>query len=275
MILNNGMLMNNYEYKIRTDLAIQNNSLQKKRTRKVKNIEIRNYQKEKYNYTNILYQHIENKENENQLVNIIVKELEKYLKKYNLNKKSSCLVIGLGNKRIVSDSLGPLTIEHIFATGYLKNLNIITKYRMVYTFIPDVLKNTGIMSYKSIKAIKKELKPDFIIIIDSLISGSIKYLNKVIQITDVGITPGSGISNYQEEISKNTLNIPVISIGIPSAIEASTIIKDALNIKEDKLLYKKGYDLIVSSKDIDIIMEKLSKILGESINKVLNNITFF
>lgn len=267
--------MNNYEYKMRTDLAIQNNSLQKKRTRKVKNIEIRNYQKENYHYTNILYQHIENKENENQLVNILVKELEKYLKKYNLKKKSSCLVIGLGNKKIVSDSLGPLTVEHIFATGYLKNLNIITKYRMVYTFIPDVLKNTGMMPYKSIKAIKKELKPDFIIIIDSLISGSIKYLNKVIQITDVGITPGSGISNYQEEISKNTLNIPVISIGIPSAIEASTIIKDALNIKEDKLLYKKGYDLIVSSKDIDIIMEKLSKILGESINKVLNNITFF
>ena len=96
------------------------------------------------------------------------------------------------------------------------------------------------------------------------------YLNKLIQITDSGITPGSGINNYGEEISLNTLKIPVITVGVPTAIEASSIIKDALNIQENELTFKEGYDLIVSSKDIDIFINKMSKLIGETINEVLS-----
>lgn len=264
---NTGDIMSYYKYKIRTDLAFQNKLLKTSKTSKHKNIKIISSQLDKFNFTSIIFPNLETKENETNLKLILKKELHKYLKKYYLNDNSSVLIIGLGNSDITSDSLGIKTLNYITATGHLKNLNI--SKRIIYKFCPNVNSNTGISSSCSIKSLKRALKPDFIIVIDSLISGSITYLNKLIQISDRGIIPGSGVGNYQSEISIKTLKIPVIAIGIPTAIEASTIIKDALNLDTNEITFKKGYDLIVSTKNIDYEISKLSKFLGECLNEFL------
>ena len=267
--------MNNKNYKIRSDLAIQNKNLKLKNHKKVNSIEVNYYYNNKENYTNILFKTLETKEHMRILSDNLAIEIKKYLKKYQMKKEDSCLIVGLGNKDIVSDSLGVLSANNVIATAYLKKLNISKKYRDTYVYNTGIIKNTGIIPYNNIKALVREIKPKFIIIIDALISGSIEYLNKVIQISDKGITPGSGVSNYGEEISYKTLKIPVIVIGVPTAIEASTIIRDVLNIDNDDVPFKEGYDLIVSSKDIDIFINYISKVIGEGINIALNNINSF
>lgn len=261
--------MKDYEYKISSDLAVQNKNLKIKLEYKENNILVKNFKEREFKYTNIIFDNLEISENIINLENIIIKELKKYLKKYNLKKDSSVLIVGLGNSDISSDSLGVKTVNKVKATAHLNTL-LNTNFRSIYTFIPGVIKDTGIMAFNSIKALKKEIKPDFIIIIDSLVSSSINYLNKLVQITDRGIIPGSGIINYQKEISIKTLKIPVISIGIPIVTYAYTIIRDVLEVKEEKIKYKEGYDLLVASKDVDITVSKLAHVLSNVLNKTLN-----
>lgn len=262
--------MKNFAYKIRTDLAVQNKSLNKGISYKRNNILVKRFDQKKYNYTNIIFNNIESNNNIVNLQKVFILELRRYFNKYNITDKSSVLVVGLGNSNIASDSLGVKTTSKIKATGYLKDLNLGYNLRSVYTFIPGVIMNSGIMTFDSINAIKKETKPDFLIIIDSLVSSSIEYLNRLIQITDRGIVPGSGVSNYQKEISINSIKIPVISIGVPFVTHAYTIIRDVLNKSEDELEYKNGYDLLVASKDVDVVVDKISLILSEAINDILN-----
>jgi len=257
-----------YEYKIRTDLAIQNKNLNKCRGYKYKEIIVKKFYQNKFNFTNILFNNIELKENKANLKTIVVKEINSLLKKYQLKRDANILVVGLGNKNIVGDSLGVKTVSKVTATGYLKEfVNI--KTSTIYTFMPGVFQDAGYMAFRGVKALVKELKIDLVLITDSLISDSIEYLNKLIQISDIGITPGSGICNYQEEISLKTLKVPVIVVGVPTAIEASSIIRDVLNVYEENIRFKDGYDLIVSKKDIDIFVNDISVILSESINEAL------
>lgn len=261
--------MKDFEYKIRTDLAVQNKNLKKISDYKYKGLFIKRFFDDKYNFTNIQFNNIEINMNQELLKQVLIRELKKYLKKYNIKNNSKILVVGLGNKDIISDSLGVKAISYVKSTPAIKNITN-SNIPDIYTFIPGVFNDTGLMAYKSIKALTKELKINLVIIIDSLISDSVDYLNKLVQISDKGITPGSGICNYQDEISFKTLKIPVIILGVPTAIEASTIIKDVLKVKDNKISYKEGYDLLVSKKDIDIFINIMSRILGISINKAIN-----
>ena len=267
--------MKKKDYILRNDLAIKNSNLKCVSSKKMNNFEIKHFLEDKYNYTDILFKNIENRNHKNKLINIFIKELKEYLKKYNLNYNLSVLIVGLGNKNIASDSLGIKTVNNIVATGYYDYLNVKEDYSKIYTYIPGVMRLTGISPYLGVKALKKELKPNLIIVIDSLICDEIKYLNSVIQITDAGIKPGGGLSNSQEEISINNLGIPVVTIGVPTAIETSTIIRDVLGIKENKFKFNEGYDFIFSTGDIDLVIDNLSKIIGEGINKSLNNFNIF
>lgn len=263
------MIMN-YEYNIRTDLAIVNKNLKKRRGYNFNGISVKKFRDDNFNYTNILFNNIELKDNRYDLEHIITKELKCFLKKYQLEKSDTILVVGLGNKNIASDSLGVITVSNVLATGYLKELAD-NKINTIYTFTPGVMKDTGFMSYKSIKALVRELKINMVIIIDSLISDNVLYLNKLVQIGDAGITPGSGISNYQEEISLKTLKIPVIVIGVPTAIEAAAIIKEAMEVQDNKIKFNEGYDLVVAKKDIDIFVEQMGSVIGNSINLAFKN----
>lgn len=262
--------MKNKDYILRNDLAVQNRKYRKINSYISNNIKVEEYTYKSLSFTDIIFKNIETKEAQKNLKSTLKKEIKLFLKKYKLNQKASCLVVGLGNSNIISDALGVETSKNIIATGYYKILGI-SSYRKVYIYIPGTTKESGMEAFQGIKALVKEIKPDFLIVIDSLVCSHIKYLNSVIQISDAGITPGSGLANYNEEISLKTIGIPTFMIGVPTATFASTIIRDVMNIKKSHISFKEGYDFMVVSYDIDLIIHNLSKIIANSLNEVLNN----
>ena len=137
-----------------------------------------------------------------------------------------------------------------------------------------VLGTTGIETIEIVKGIVDNLKPKLIIAIDSLCSKNINRIGKSIQISDTGIVPGGGVGNRQEELSEKTLGIPVIGIGIPTVLDAATIVIDTLNacevkVKEDELVNKmklNKFNFIVTPKEIDSLIEDVTTIVSEGIN---------
>ena len=284
--------------------------------------------KKEGNYITIELTDITNYEDRENVGKVLVKEIKDILNKNNIKDNYECLVIGLGNKKSTPDALGPMVIDNILVTRHLFELNADVKegIRKVSAIIPGVMGNTGIETIDIIKGIVDNVKPEFIIVIDSLCASSIERLNKTIQLTDTGIHPGSGIGNMRKEISKDTLGIPVIAIGVPTVVESVTIVNDTLeymfmhlnylknNYETSKLVVKRNnnyldkiksskvsnedkeilggiigsldeekkkdlisevlnninYNLIVTPKEIDFIIEKLANVISNSINNAIN-----
>lgn len=284
--------------------------------------------KKEGNYITIELTDITNYEDRENVGKVLVKEIKDILNKNNIKDNYECLVIGLGNKKSTPDALGPMVIDNILVTRHLFELNTDVKegIRKVSAIIPGVMGNTGIETIDIIKGIVDNVKPKFIIVIDSLCASSIERLNKTIQLTDTGIHPGSGIGNMRKEISKDTLGIPVIAIGVPMVVESVTIVNDTLeyifmhlnylknNYETSKLVVKRNnnyldkiksskvsnedkeilggiigsldeekkknlisevlnninYNLIVTPKEIDFIIEKLANVISNSINNAIN-----
>lgn len=196
--------------------------------------------KKKGNYRNIIFEDITDKDNFKKVETVFIDVLKDFFILKDIKKNSTCLVIGLGNEKSTPDSLGPLTVDNILVTKHLYSLGEVDEsYRNVSTFKPSVTGVTGIETNDLIKGIVDKISPDFIIIIDALSSSSISHLNKTIQISDSGITPGSGIGNNRNEISEETLNIPVIVIGVPTVVDSSIIVLDTLKYLLKQISYKK------------------------------------
>ncbi len=190
-------------------------------------------------YKTITFDDITDKNNFKEVETVFIKTLKKILNEKNISKSATCLVIGLGNEKSTPDSLGPEVIDRILVTKYLFNLGEVEKgYRNVASFKPSVTGVTGIETKDLICGTIQVTKPDFLIIIDALASSSISRLNKTIQITDTGISPGSGIGNDRKELSQATLNIPVLAIGIPTVVDASTIVADTFQYLLKQISYK-------------------------------------
>ena len=216
-----------------------------------------------FNYTTIYFNDATDKDNYLNLEKVLIKELKKYI---NIKENDTILVVGLGNSKSTPDALGPSTIDDILVTRHLKLLNVLDKdYSVVSTFKPSVMGTTGIESIDLIKNIIKDIKATKVIAIDALKASKIERLVKTIQITDSGIHPGSGINNNRGEISKNTMETDVISIGIPTVVDIKTILESILE-EEIEL----DENLILTPTDIDYQIEKLSKLLSISINKTLH-----
>lgn len=262
------------KYHLRTDLIdeLSDNIVYEKTIKNIKITDIYLDKKQaKYlnkkvgNYITITFDDITDYNNKEQVKNVFYKELHKLLKKLNLIDKKT-LIIGLGNINSTPDSLGPLSINNIIVTKHISDLGKLEKgFSVVSSFIPGVTGSTGIETSDLIKGLKNIVKPDYIIVIDSLATSSIKNLIKTIQITDTGINPGSGVGNNRKEISKNTLNIPVIAIGVPTVVDANTIVSEAINSS-----FNSYSDLMVTPKEIDFIIDKLADIIGNGINKTLH-----
>ena len=246
-----------------TDLILEQNSIKNNTIFKYKNINITRTSYYKSNYSTIYFEDISDIINFKTIEEVLIKELNDYL---NLNDNDIFLIIGLGNPNSTPDSLGPKTIDNILATSHLFSLGEVEKgYTNVSKFNPSVIGNTGIDSYELIKSIIKTIKPTKVVIIDALKANNISRLAKTIQITNNGINPGSGINNDRGELSKKTLGIDVIVIGIPTVVDIKTIIKDTIN----KNINLKD-NLIVTPTNIDYLIEKLSLLLSNSLNKSLH-----
>lgn len=167
-----------------------------------------------------------------------------------LPDKSRLLVVGLGNKGLTADALGSAVCER---------LNVGERIKAVE---PGVAGTTGIESFDIVKGITERISPTAVIAVDSLAAASTTRVCRVIQMCDAGITPGSGVSNHRERLSETTLGVPVISIGVPLVVYASTIIRDAGG--DDS-----GFEsLIVTPKDIDRLVTECASVISAAINAI-------
>lgn len=331
-------------YEVRTDLIVESigtdtiKGLKKKEKKyddiKVTDItvehDIKNLNKKKGKYITISFNDVTDSINRKKVEEIVINELNNILSYSNIKDNDSCLVVGLGNYKSTPDSLGPKVIDELVVTRHLyliNELNVEEGYRNVSSFVPGVMGTTGIEAKDVILGIVREVKPKFIIVVDALASSSIERVNKTIQITNTGINPGSGVGNTRIEISEDTLGIPVIAIGIPTVVDAVTIVSDTLKYLMKKISYNKsnfnnssnklkpvtsinylkeeiselsfkdrekllgfignlsedeikelifevlspiGYNLMVTPKEVDFVIEKLAILLSTSINKTLH-----
>lgn len=172
------------------------------------------------------------------------------------------LVIGLGNREITSDSLGPKVVEALIVTRHLHrefgdDFAGDEKYGVVSALAPGVMAQTGMEASEVVHGLVKQTKPGLVIVLDALAARSLSRLCTTIQLTDTGISPGSGIGNHRREISKQSLGVPVIAIGVPTVVDAGTIISDHL----ETVLQKQGY----SEREVDCFMRE---VLGEEMQDV-------
>ena len=163
---------------------------------------------------------------------ILAREIENLLEKNNIKKDATGLIVGLGNWNVTPDALGPMTIEKVLVTSHLFKLeheSVSEGYRPVGAVTPGVMGITGIETSNIIFGIVEKFSPDFVIAIDALASRSIERVNETIQLSDSGIHPGSGVGNKRKELSKETLGVPVLAIGVPTVVDAVTITSDTID----------------------------------------------
>ncbi|MBQ3054077.1 MAG: GPR endopeptidase [Clostridia bacterium] len=233
--------------------------------------------------------------------NFLAKEIEMLLEKNNISPTDPVLVIGLGNWDITPDALGPKTVSSLFVSRHLfEHLpeSMTENIRPVCALSPGVLGTTGIETLEIVKGITQRVNPKCVIAIDALVARSIKRLGTSLQISDSGINPGSGVGNHRKELSKETLGVPVISIGVPTVVDAATITENAfegsveilkesdnsnlfkmlstLSSEDRKRLFSVALsemteDLIVTPKDVDEMISDLSEVIAAALNTGLHS----
>lgn len=243
----------------------------------------------------------EGEEYEN-LCHAVAKEILALL---SLKDKSNVLVVGLGNRDITPDALGPKVIEKLMVTRHLLAYipdQIDEGIRPVCAISPGVLGTTGMETGEVVRGVADKIRPEAVIVIDALAARSIDRISTTIQICDTGISPGSGVGNQRKALDKSTLGVPVIAVGVPMVVDAATITADALSLVADaekteenaelceavkSLAPEERYSMlrnslpdslnsfIVTPKEIDLLIDRVSNVVANGINLALHkNITF-
>ena len=198
-----------------------------------------------------------------------------------ITRDFSVLVVGLGNASITADAIGPWSVDSLTVTRHIKAFAPEIFEQMntcnISALVPGVLGKTGIESSETVKAAIETVKPDVLIVIDALAAGSIERLATTVQLSNTGITPGAGIGNLRSELSFSTLNTPVISIGVPTVVDSSTMVYDVLtrsgivDIPKEIIEYlERGIGYYVTPKETDVISQKVSRLISEAISSALS-----
>ncbi len=195
-----------------------------------------------------------------------------------LPDKGIILVVGLGNNDITPDAIGPRTAHQILATRHigeeLKRQAGLERLRPVAVLAPGVLGQTGIETSEIISAVVKDVGPAAVVVVDALAAREATRLGNTIQIANTGISPGSGVQNSRKEISRDTLGVPVVSIGIPTVIDATTLAGELLQGDEDleqcRMLFEpRGTQMMITPRAIDNLISHACKALSMALNKAL------
>ena len=191
----------------------------------------------------------------------------------------TALVVGLGNYDITADSIGPKAVEKVVVTRHLRTLNPqlyeSAGFGDLCAFAPGVLGQTGMESAEIVRSIVEAVRPSLIVAIDALASRRLARLATTVQLCDTGIYPGAGVSNRRSELSAETLGVPVISIGVPTVVDAATLAYDLLGENADEktaaaLLAGDGKDMFITLKESDVITKQPARLLGFAINRAFH-----
>ena len=204
-----------------------------------------------------------------------------------IEEEQAFLVVGLGNREVTADALGPKVVDNLFITRHMvkefgKAAYTKEKVNLISSIVPGVMAQTGMETSEIIKGIVLQTSPDVIIVIDALAAKNVRRLNKTIQITDTGIQPGSGVANHRNALTRESLGVPVIAIGVPTVVGAANIVSNAMELmtENDKLekevleseltkVMAELSSLYVTGKDIDEIVKRVSYTISEAVNIAL------
>lgn len=196
-----------------------------------------------------------------------------------LPEDGAALVIGLGNRAMTPDAVGPLTMESVLITRHLMAAmpRQFGGFRPVSAFSTGVLGTTGVESAEAVRGLVGEVKPDFVIVIDALASRRTGRVCATVQLSDSGIVPGSGVGNHRAALNRETLGVPVFSVGIPTVVDAATLAADLLEESgvtefDEKKLRSRKQPLTVTPRDIDAQVRELSRVLGYGVNWALQEL---
>ncbi|TLS53737.1 GPR endopeptidase [Paenibacillus antri] len=239
---------------------------------------------------------------QDRVATLFAKHFETFLQKAGATKESKVLIVGLGNWNVTPDALGPIVVENVMVTRHYFELmpdQVAPGYRQVSAVAPGVLGITGIETSEIVQGIVEKSKPDIVIAVDALASKALERVNTTIQIADTGIHPGSGIGNKRKGITQETLGVPVVAIGVPTVVYASTIVNSTIELlaqnfgkqtdntnailgmlpnmtEQDRLgmvrevLDPLGHDLLVTPKEIDQFIEDIANIIASGLNAALH-----
>lgn len=217
--------------------------------------------------------------------NHVAEKLRMLIQDKENKKEKSVLIVGLGNREVTADALGPLVVDKLNITRHIvkeygKAAYGKSRVNSISAVIPGVMAKTGMESEEIVKGIVRETKPDIVLAIDALASRSTKRLNKTIQITDTGIHPGSGVGNHRNALIEDSLGVPVIALGIPTVVAAATIVMDAIEelsretgadtyanfLEKNTKTIGELQNMFVTGKDIDERIERLADTISSAIN---------
>ncbi len=311
-------------FQVRTDLAIEAREVYEHKNKgEIKDVSVEKEEKDNYKVTRVkvlneygekrlgkpmgTYITIEVpalKKADQELKDEISKAMAKELKALiNPNKHTKSLVVGLGNWNITPDALGPKVVDKVYVTRHLfKAYNKTEDETMsnVAAISPGVMGVTGIETSETIRGIVEKTNPDIVIAVDALASRKMERVSTTIQITDAGISPGSGIGNERKALNKQTLGVPVFAIGIPTVVDAATMVNDTMELiieslknqadkgtsfysmleemeTQDKYTLIKEVltpympNVVVTPKEIDELISNLSLIVANGINIALHH----
>lgn len=281
---------------IRTDLAVENREIYKKIYREdSKGVDVEKEEKENYTVTRIKVLNEEGSKSlqkpvgtyitieaprlsksdedlKDEISQVVAKEI-KGLGKNNPNSK--ILIVGLGNWNITADSLGPKVVKRVLVTRqYFVNYKKDSDETManVSAISPGVMGITGIETGEIVKGVVEKVKPDLVIAVDALASRKMERINTTIQISDSGINPGAGVGNNRMELTEKTLGVPVIAIGVPTVVDAATIVNDTLDLIIDSL--KKEAEVGTEFYNLlsEISSEEKYNLIREVLNPYMKNV---
>ncbi len=200
-------------------------------------------------------------------------------------EEQNILVVGLGNREVTADALGPQTVDNLYITRHIvreygKAAYSCNRMPLLSALEPGVMAKTGMETAEIVKGVVSETKPDILIVVDALAARSTKRLNRTIQITHTGIQPGSGVGNHRNALTKESLGVPVIAIGIPTVVDSATIVMDAMekllegeeNVDAVKYMSRQQppfpelNNMYMTGKDIDAVIKRISFTVSEGIN---------
>ncbi len=192
-----------------------------------------------------------------------------------LPEKGTVLVVGLGNISVTPDALGPKSASYILATRHisdeLKKAIGFENIRSVASLSPGVLGQTGIETGEIIKGVVDRIKPSAVITVDALASRNLSRLGCTVQLADTGISPGSGVGNTRKRLDEKTLGVKVISLGVPTVVDGATLANDLIdkNKSTHYSVIPESGQMMVTPKEIDLLIERASRLVGMSINCAL------
>lgn len=200
--------------------------------------------------------------------------------------ENGVMVVGLGNREVTPDALGPWVVDNLFITRHLikeygEDFKKKNKLKCVSALAPGVMAQTGMEAAEIIRGVMNETKPSVVLAIDALAARSVERLNTTIQISDTGINPGSGVGNNRKALNEESLGVKVVAIGVPTVVDAMTIVRDSM----ENMLNSKGFseqeintffsevtehqtvhNMFVTPKNIDESMKSISYTISEALN---------